>query len=370
MLSRSLIALGSLSVVALLIAGNASAAGPDAKTYEVTVAKAVQYFEKAQADDGSFSSQIGVGPTAMVAIGLLRTGRTADTPVVAKALKYLEGFVQPGGGVYPKGSRLANYETCVALVCFKQANADGRYDKLIKNAEAFIRGEQWTEEDGKDKSDVYYGGAGYSGSSRPDLSNTAFMIDALKSAGADENDAAIQRALVFVSRCQNLETEHNTTPFAAKINDGGFYYTPAVSEQEAKRESPDGGLRSYGAMTYSGLKSMLYAGVGPDDPRVQAAVTWVKKYYDVENNPGMGKAGLFYYYHTFSKALDAMGVDEIEDAEGKKHDWRKELAEQLAKQQKEDGSWVNTDRRWLENDPNLASAFALLSLSYCKPTEK
>ena len=368
MFSRFVVAFVSLPVVAMLLVGNAVAVGPDAKTYEVTVAKAVAYFETAQADDGSFSSQVGIGPTALAAMALLRTGRTADTPVVAKALKYLEGYVQPAGGVYPQGSRLANYETCVALMCFKEANADGRYDKLIKRAEAFIRGQQFTEEDGKDKSDVYYGGTGYGGESRPDLSNTAFMIEALKSAGADENDAAIQRALVFVSRCQNLETEHNTTPFAAKFNDGGFYYTPAVSEQEATRESPDGGLRSYGAMTYSGLKSMLYAGVEADDPRVKAAVAWVKKYYDVENNPGMGKAGLFYYYHTFSKALDAMGADEIEDAAGAKHDWRKELAEAIARQQQENGSWINTDRRWLESDPNLATAFALLSLSYCKPT--
>ena len=30
-------------------------------------------------------------------------------------------------------------------------------------------------------------------------------------------------------------------------------------------------LRSYGSMTYAGLKSMIFAGVGPDDPRVKAA---------------------------------------------------------------------------------------------------
>jgi squalene-hopene/tetraprenyl-beta-curcumene cyclase len=63
-----------------------------------------------------------------------------------------------------------------------------------------------------------------------------------------------------------------------------------------------------------------------------------------------------------------MGADEIEDAAGAKHDWRKELAEAIARQQQENGSWINTDRRWLESDPNLATAFALLSLSYCKPT--
>jgi len=78
--------------------------------------------------------------------------------------------------------------------------------------------------------------------------------------------------------------------------------------------------------------------------------------------------GLYYYYHTFAKALDAFGIDEIEDATGVKHDWRRELAEELARRQHTNGSWVNTNSRWMEGDPNLATAFALLALSYCRPT--
>ncbi len=121
-------------------------------------------------------------------------------------------------------------------------------------------------------------------------------------------------------------------------------------------------------MTYSGLKSMIYAGLTKDDPRVKAALQWIRKNYDVKNNPGMGEAGLYYYYHTFAKALDALGINEIEDAKGVKHDWRRELTDELAHRQKENGSWVNTDSKWMEGDPNLATAFALLALSYCRPT--
>ena len=39
-------------------------------------------------------------------------------------------------------------------------------------------------------------------------------------------------------------------------------------------------------MTYAGLKSFLYAGVSKDDPRVKAAVEWVRKHYTVTENPG------------------------------------------------------------------------------------
>ena len=37
----------------------------------------------------------------------------------------------------------------------------------------------------------------------------------------------------------------------------------------------DGGLRSYASMTYAGLKSMIYAGLDRDDPRVKAALTYI-----------------------------------------------------------------------------------------------
>jgi squalene-hopene/tetraprenyl-beta-curcumene cyclase len=42
------------------------------------------------------------------------------------------------------------------------------------------------------------------------------------------------------------------------------------------------------------------------------------------------------------------------------------LIRELAERQQENGSWVNATPRWLEGDPNLATGYALLSLSYCQ----
>ena len=132
------------------------------------------------------------------------------------------------GGIYQKGSNHKNYETCLAIVCFHEANKNHHYDKLLANAEKFVEKEQWDEDEGKTPADLNYGGAGYGSASRPDLSNTSFLIDALHAVGRGEDDPAIQKALIFVSRCQNLESKDNTSPFAAKVNDGGFYYTVAA----------------------------------------------------------------------------------------------------------------------------------------------
>ena len=338
------------------------------QTLDQMVDRAVQYLRTTgQAEDGSFSKEASPAITSLVTAALIKSGRPVDDPMVKKALTFIEGFVREDGGIHQDGSLYRNYETCLAILALVEANQDGQYDKVLGNANQFVRGIQ-VGADGKiAKSEPDWGGQGYGKHKRPDLSNTSFFIDALVASGASADDAAIQAALVFVSRTQNLESEHNTTEFATKIEDGGFYYTPAAGGTSQAGNTANGGLRSYASMTYAGLKSMIYAGVDGDDQRVQAAVSWIKKNYDLSENPGMGAEGHFYYLHTFAKTLKALGVDEIEDAKGKTHHWRSELITELARRQKRNGSWINTkSTRWLEADENLVTGYLLLSLAYCR----
>ena len=72
---------------------------------------------------------------------------------------------------------------------------------------------------------VAFGGFGYDDKSSPDASNTNFSVDALIAAGVPKDDPAIQRALKFLGRCQNLPGEFNDQKFAekaAKDDIGGF----------------------------------------------------------------------------------------------------------------------------------------------------
>jgi squalene-hopene/tetraprenyl-beta-curcumene cyclase len=180
---------------------------------------------------------------------------------------------------------------------------------------------------------------------------------------------------VFVSRCQNLKSENNDQPWAGKINDGSFIYTPASGgvTKVVDQPLPDGRLPGYGSMTYAGIKSMIYCGVSKDDPRVKKAYEWIQKHYSVDKNPGMPEPraewGLYYYYHTMAKTLDTLGLDYVVDAQGKKHDWRADITAALAKRQRPDGSWVN-ESHWMESDPNLDTGYALMALSYCRPKAK
>lgn len=348
-------------------AAEASAQDVDLEKLKKIQSTGINYLKNSQLEDGLWTTETVPGISALVTTALLESGVPASDPVVAKALKRLESYIQKDGGIYYSKSNHRNYETCISIMAFHAANEGGRYDKTIKNAEKFLRGLQWDKGEGIESSDTFFGGAGYGGHQRPDLSNTQYLIEALRKAGVKSDDPAIQNALVFVSRTQNLESEYNTTPFAAKINDGGFYYTPAAGGTSQAGKTPDGGLRSYGSMTYAGLKSMIFAGVDEKDKRVKAATEWIRRHYTVKENPGMGLMGLYYYFHTFAKALDAMQVDEFKDAQGTTHNWRAELVDQLAELQNENGSWTNSQKRWYEADPNLATAYALLALSYCEP---
>ncbi len=349
---------------------------PDGKAYDQVVKAGLDYLRlKGQAEDGSFSASLGPGVTGVVLAGALQSGRvTPNEPWVAKGLKYLESFIKPDGGVYKE--RHDNYTTSVAILAFTAANKDGRYNKIIANAQDYLKKLQWDADESIDESHPFYGGIGYDSQKRPDMSNTQFAIEALVTSGRDKNDPALQeslqKALVFLSRSQNLHSEYNFAPFTEKISAddlGGFIYTHAGATDSKAGVSDTGGLRSYGSMTYAGLKSMLYAQLGRDDERVLAAVNWLRRHWTVKENPGLGQVGIYYYYHTMSKALETLGDDSFEDSNGVKHVWRVELFEELARRQKPNGSWSNAapSDRWYEGDPNLVTGYVLMALSHCRP---
>jgi squalene-hopene/tetraprenyl-beta-curcumene cyclase len=340
--------------------------------------KAVDFLLPRQGKDGSWSGDREPGITALVVTSLLRTGRvTPDDPAITKGLTFLERYIGPKGGLSEAPHSV--YTTSVALMAFHEANRGGRYDRIIKGSQEFLKATQTDEGEGKSRSDLAYGGLGYGGTnSRPDLSNTAFFVEALRDSGLPADDLALRKALVFVSRCQNLKSEFNDQPQAGKVNDGGFVYNPSAGSEGgggrggargqggnggATPKTGEDGRRSYAGMTYAGLKSMIYAGLTQDDPRVKAAIGYIKKNYTLEENPGQGQRGLYYYYHTLAKAMALLAKPTFVDEAGQEHNWRAELVAALAKRQAANGSWVNPVDRFMEGDPHIVTSFALLALA-------
>src|SRR5258705_8372946 len=71
----------------------------DAKAWSTVVDKAIAYLQSSQDSSGGWSTATNPGVTGIVLTGMLKTKRvTPDDPVAAKALKYIEGLVNPDKG--------------------------------------------------------------------------------------------------------------------------------------------------------------------------------------------------------------------------------------------------------------------------------
>ena len=351
---------------------------------EVLVEKGVAFLKTKQQADGSWQPDPRVPPaiTALVLRAAVNApGASADDDFLKKGYDALLRQQVTDGGIY--ADTLANYNTSIAVSALTAAQkraGDGRYQPQIDRAVAYVRRLQWgvepqaNGEGEKDvavaKDDAAYGGWGYGGrqGGRPDLSNAQMALEALRDAGVKPDDPAFQRAVQFVTKLQN---NSETNPSAWAGDDGGFVYSPGgdrTGESMAgEYVSPDGRrmLRSYGSMTYAGLKSMVYAGLQKDDPRVKAAFNWITTNWTLNANPGMadagnGENGLFYYYLTLARALDAYDQPAVPGGGGRV-DWRVALVDKLADLQKPDGSWVG-EARFRENDPVLVTAYGVIAL--------
>jgi len=348
---------------------------------QTAIDKGLAYLKTQQLPDGGWDHP--TDPPAVTALVLkafmLEPGYTADQPFLKKGFDHLLSYQKPEGGIFR--DTIANYNTAIAISALASSKK-GEYQPAVDKALAFLRKLQWTDAIDQlpdrtpvKKDDPRYGGFGYGGKARPDGSNLQFAIDALHDAGVKPDDPAYKAAIEFASRLQN-RSESNDQPWAG--NDGGFIYTDVDGGSSAAGSftDPDGQkrFRSYGTMTYAGLKSMMYAGLSKDDPRVKAAWGWITKNWTFDEIPGLkmgenktsnSETGLFYYCHTAARALSAYGEPVVTDSQGKKHDWRIELAARLIAKQGADGSWTG-EKRWMESNPLIATPLALLALEEAK----
>jgi squalene-hopene/tetraprenyl-beta-curcumene cyclase len=309
--------------------------------------------------------------TALVLTALVGpSSEKTASPAIEKGYAYLLSWVQPDGGIYNKD--LQSYNTSVALSALVLRNRP-QDRAVIQNARRFLIGLQVGDAQLGGTNSPFTGGIGYGGTDKlPDLSDTVMALEAIYNSrplapdtnGLKPTDLNWKAALQFVQNCQNLPGS-NAQPWASDDpqNKGGFIYAPERS-MAGQTNLPSGrvAFRSYGSMTYAGLLSYIYADLKPDDPRVTSALDWLRGNYTVDENPALGPQGIYYYYELMAKALTFAGVDTMETKDGRKANWREELALKLLNLQHADGSWANENGRWWEKDPNLDSAFAITTL--------
>ncbi|MBI4563548.1 MAG: terpene cyclase/mutase family protein [Planctomycetes bacterium] len=330
----------SLAYTALIVTALGEAPGGVDKKYKSPVEKAVAFLVSKQNTDGSF-------------------------------------------GEGPSGSFLKVYTTSLGLMAISIAAPDQK--DAIGNARGYLKNNQLKE--GLAKGGLGYGdqepgrdekGRPVARPTIPNLSTTGFAAEGMKRSGLPKDDPFWKLVVEYVERCQNNSETNDDPEFVAKLkeqglsvgDDGGLFYAAdpdrSVHKAGFVKVVDKEVIKSYGSMTYDGIKTYIYAGLSKDDPRVKAAVDWVRKNYSVEGHPGFPfddkrthLQGLFYYYLMMARAFDALGEKTFKTFDGKEHEWAAELGEQLLKVQKEQKMWVNENPRWWESDPLLVTSYVL-----------
>ncbi|OGV54583.1 MAG: hypothetical protein A2X49_11155 [Lentisphaerae bacterium GWF2_52_8] len=349
--------------------------------------RGVAYLLGKQAEDGSWGSHPAI--TALVCTALKNSLPCSKNdkvmPAVEKGRNYILKFVQPDGSIWMAGKEreFPSYSTSIILTGLAIFGHPEDED-VMRGARKYLIGSQIDESKGVQKDNAAYGGIGYDskglgrdGKPHADLSNTQWAMEALymsdfldkepKAKNTDDakkSELAWGKAVAFVSRLQHLPESNDRTWVVSDKNDsnyGGFIYRQPES-QDNENAGAKQSLRSYGSMTYAGLKTMIYAKLSKDDPRIKAAIEWARKNYTLDENPGVGPSGLYYYITTFAKAHSVLGDEIVKTDDGKEHSWRMDMIKKLLELQKGNGEWFNENGRWMESMPELVSAYALLSM--------
>ena len=318
--------------------------------------KAEAFLKSQQAPDGTWEKHPGI--TALAATSILKqpgAAQATQVQAVSRALDSLAALAKPDGGIYEK--TIPHYITAVSV----SALVAGRRPAdrpIIEKARQYLVENMLDEGEGVAKTDFWYGGMGYGNTTRADgrradMISLGYALQALKDSDLPANNAAWQKALTFLQRTQN-NSETNDQKWAA--NDGGFVYYPGFTYHV------DGGTKSYGSVSYTGLMSYSWANLKKSDERVKAVAKWIGDNYTVDENPGMGQKTVYYYYLVFAKALQALDEPVIVDARGRRHNWREELGRKLLSLQNPDGSWVNSVPDEMQNNKVLVTSFTMSAI--------
>lgn len=363
------------SAALVLLLGNLACRTAVPLDIDPAIAKAQSFLLAKQEPDGAWRSET---------YGALKGG-WALTPVVMSAILFAPAEATPAW--YNKGAdflaTLSNADGSLnsglfgldypvyslsGAILVLSAPANARHQAARDRLLPHLLARQLDEQNGWSEADLSYGGWGYffqlpkkpaEGVPRDELlasnvASTVFALGALSLAGVGLEEPTYAKARRFLERIQNYP------------GDGGFYFTPEDPvANKAGGTAPK--YLSYGTATADGFRALLRSGVPRDDPRVQAAASWLREHRSIDQVPGayakdrevQRDSAYYYWAWSYAHAMMFLGPAAPDG-------WARELAAKLIALQRPDGSWKNDAIDLREDDPLVATSLALAALSICR----
>ena len=320
------------------------------------LARGARWLWRQQARDGGWHSETygllrsGQSLTPFVLEALLDVPDEIDARGLDRGIQCLRAHTRADGalGLAEDIPDYPNYATALAVKVLRRARRPG-CEELAGRMMEYLCGQQFTEQNGWRPEDAAYGGWGMGGERRTppetghvDLSMTRHVLEALRAGGQRPSRN------LFLERCQNA--------------DGGFCFTTTEAETNKAGTTESGGFRSYGTATADGVLALVATGQSPD-----AAVRWLADHHTGFEAPGFaGEAyhrwprGLAFYYAAASaQAFRAAGKPVGAG-----------IVEELKRAQRADGWWANAENLVKEDDPLIATGFAIRALGSTLDTMK
>ena len=166
----------------------------------------------------------------------------------------------------------------------------------------------------------------------------------------------------FTKSCQILDSklgdEGENQPgrfLSTPVNPALFHDRPSLAETSFELEAC--------ILTFAGIKSLLYCGVPKSDSAIKLALKQLQTYCPVKKLPARGDAGFFTYLYMAASTFRYLGSEFWKQSFGMHENTNLKIVHATLASQKSDGSWMNSNGMWRENDPFLCTAYAILTLA-------
>lgn len=310
---------------------------------ERAIEAGVRFLKDGQRPDGTWpdlDNDARTGTTSLVTLALLGVDVPANSPNVAKAVQYLRGFTPDQLG--------SVYAVSLQTRVFAAIGDEQDRPRIARNV-------QWLED-----AQIVAGDR----VAQPG----AWTYSRFKTRNGDNSNTSYALFGLHAAAEAGMPVRPNVWTLAGRYwdgiqrADGGWGYT-ADARAPSTASMTCGGIASLVlSRTHRPERQEIPEGAGgPDcgkvnDPGVRKGIDWLANHFDVGMNHGEGLQWRLYF-------LDALG--RVGQITGERwfggHDWYREGAERLLRDQDlAKGSWSGS---LFENDPTLATSFALLFLA-------